>query len=78
MHFNVYIDDKTCQLLNHAAEQGGESRNALIRKAVSEWLERQGKPQWPEVVLGFKGTANMPAFEASRDKLTRPTDDPLA
>ncbi|MGB7990589.1 MAG: CopG family transcriptional regulator [Candidatus Methylophosphatis roskildensis] len=78
MHFNVYIDDETGQQLNDAAEQGGESRNALIRKAVKEWLERQGKPQWPDVVLAFKGTANMPLFEASRDRLTPPADDPLA
>ena len=78
MHFNVYIDDKTGQQLNHAAEQGGESRNALIRKAVSEWLQRQGKPQWPDAVLGFKGMAKMPAFEAGRARLEPPAEDPLA
>lgn len=78
MHFNVYIDDETGQRLNSAAEQGGESRNALIRKAVSEWLERHGKPQWPDVVLAFEGIATMPPFEAGRDSLTPPTDDPLA
>jgi predicted transcriptional regulator len=78
MHFNVYIDDKTGQQLNHFAEQIGETRNALIRRAVSEWLERQGQPSWPESVMTFKGMADVPLFEASRDRLTLPPDDPLA
>ncbi len=78
MHFNVYIDDQTGQQLNIASEQSGESRNALIRQAVSEWLARQGKPQWPDEVLNFKGMADMPLFEASRDKLAPPAADPLA
>jgi len=78
MHFNVYIDDDTGQELNHVAEQLGETRNALIRKAVSEWLERRGRPQWPDEVLSYKGMVNMPLFEASRDRLIPPSEDPLA
>lgn len=78
MHFNVYIDDKTGQQLNHFAEQIGETRNALIRQAINEWLARQGKPEWPEIVMSFKGMANIPLFEASRDKLTPPSEDPFA
>ena len=38
MNFNIYLDDETGQQLNHAAEQAGESRNALIRQAVCDWL----------------------------------------
>ena len=78
MNFNIYLDDETGQHLNHAAEQSGENRNALIRRAVSEWLARHDKPQWPDEVLGFKGMADIPLFEASRDQLKSPVDDPLA
>ena len=78
MHFNIYLDDDTGQKLNRAAEQSGESRNALIRRALAEWLNRHGQPQWPEEVLSFKGVASTPPFEASRDKLKPPLDDPLA
>mgnify|MGYP003379957201 CR=1 FL=1 len=60
------------------AKKVGESRNALVRQAVSEWLKRRGKPQWPEEVLAFKGMADMPLFEASRDRLRPPVEDPLA
>jgi predicted transcriptional regulator len=78
MHFNIYLDDETGQQLNHAAQKAGESRNALIRRAVAEWLERHGRPQWPDEVLSFKGMADMTPFEAGRDKLKPPVADPLA
>jgi predicted transcriptional regulator len=78
MNFNIYLDDKTGHQLISAAEQAGESRNALIRKAVSEWLSRRAQPQWPDAVLDFKGVADMPTFEASRGRLKPPETDPLA
>lgn len=78
MNFNIYLDDETGQQLNHVAEQAGETRNALIRQAVNEWLNRHGKPSWPDAVIAFKGVANMPPFEASRDRLKPPAADPLA
>ncbi len=78
MHFNIYLDDTTGQQLTAFAHQTGESRNALIRKAVSDWLSRQAQPQWPVAVLNFKGMADVPPFEASRDQLKPPVDDPLA
>jgi len=78
MNFNIYLDDETGQQLSHVAEQTGETRNALIRQAVSEWLNRQGKPQWPDEVLSFKGMADMPLFEATRDRLKPPAADSLA
>ncbi len=78
MHFNIYLDDATGQKLNAMAQQVGESRNALIRKAVSEWLAHQSQPQWPQAVLDFTGMADAPRFEAGRDRLKPPVDDPLA
>lgn len=78
MNFNIYLDDTTGQQLNAMAQQVGESRNALIRKAVSAWLSHQSQPQWPEAVVNFKGMADVPLFEASRDRLKPPVDDPLA
>jgi predicted transcriptional regulator len=78
MNFNLYLDDETGRKLNELAEKTGESRNALVRQAVSEWLERHGKPQWPEELLAFKGIADAPLFEASRDSLKPPASDPLA
>lgn len=78
MHFNVYIDDQTGQQLNDAAQQQGQTRNALIRSAVRDWLARQNQPKWPEEVLDFQGMADMPPFEAGREQLEPPVADPLA
>lgn len=78
MHFNIYLDDQTGLQLNAAAEQQGESRNALIRRAVGEWLARRGQPQWPAEVLAFNGLAEMPPFEDGRELLAAPAADPLA
>jgi len=78
MNFNIYLDDETGRQLNNVAEQAGETRNALIRQAVRECLNRRGKPNGPDAVLAFKGMADMPLFEASRDRLKPPVADPLA
>lgn len=78
MHFNIYLDDTTGQQLNAMAQQTGQSRNALIRKAIGEWLAHQSQAQWPQAVANFKGMADAPPFEASRDKLAPPVEDPLA
>lgn len=77
-HFNVYLDDVTGQRPTAVAAQAGESRNALNRKAVSEWLARHAQAQWPEAVMDFQGMADMPPFEAGRDRLTHSVEDPLA
>jgi len=78
MNFNLYLDDETGRQLNQLAKQVGESRNALVRQAVSDWLSRHGKAQWPDEVVGFKGMGDMPLFEAGRDRLNAPPADPLA
>ncbi len=78
MNFNIYLDDKIGQQLNHAAKQQGKSRNALVRQAVSDWLKRHGKSRWPDEVLAFKGLAAMPEFETSRRRLKSTDADPLA
>jgi len=78
MNFNIYLDDETGKQLNQVAKREGESRNALVRQAVNEWLSRHGKSQWPDEVLAFKGVADMPPFEARRGRLKPPNADPLA
>jgi len=78
MNFNIYLDDETGRRLSEAAEARGETRNAVIRHAIGEWLDHQGQAGWPDEVLNFRGMADVPLFEASRDKLTPPPLDPLA
>lgn len=78
MHFNIYLDEETGERLKEAARQAGENRNAVIRRAVQEWLARSGKPQWPQAVLSYTGDPDMPAFETGREHLGPAKADPLA
>lgn len=78
MHFNIYLDDDTGAQLTALAQDVGATRNALIRRAVSEWLARQCQPQWPPAVLAFEGLPEMSSFEAQRGELLAPAADPLA
>lgn len=78
MNFNIYLDDETGEQLNDAAVAMGETRNALIRRAVCEWLGRRGVPQWPNEVLEHAGSADSTPFESHRNNLKAPADDPLA
>lgn len=78
MHFNIYVDDQTGQQLAKVAEDAGESRNAIIRRALREWLARRGKPSWPEEVMAFEGIPDMPPFESGHEHLKPPPADPLA
>jgi hypothetical protein len=78
MNFNIYLDDETGQRLKQAAKDAGETRNAMIRRAVSEWLAHRDSPRWPDALLDFQGLPEMPPFEAGRDHLPAPASDPLA
>ena len=78
MHFNLYIDDQTGAQLSNLAKSTGHSRNALIRAAVSEWLEHHHPTAWPVEIRNFEPDESFPPFEATRGELSPPADDPLS
>ena len=78
MNFNIYLDDETGQRLIALAEKQGESRNALIRKAVKNLLDRPVRPKWPESVLKHEGFSDFPDVRGTGNELLPPSDDPLA
>lgn len=78
MNFNIYLDDETGRRLTDLAEKKGESRNALIRKAVNHLLDRPDRPSWPESVLRHEGFPDFPDIGNREDGLLPPPEDPLA
>jgi hypothetical protein len=78
MNFNVYIDKETVRRLERLAKARRTSRNALIREAVEQLLDRAPDAGWPRAVLDFEGFAGAVVFETSRKKLRPPRRDPLA
>ncbi len=78
MHFNIYLDEETSKRLQQATENSPDSRNAIIRKAIANWLDQTHKKQWPAEILAFKGGSDIPAFEANREDLEKVSEDPFA
>jgi hypothetical protein len=77
VNFNVYLDDETARRLDAVAKASGAPRNALVRRAVAEWLERTGAG-WPALILEYAGDPTVQPFESHRDELQPPNDDPFA
>ena len=77
MHFNLYIDDQTGAQLSSLARTTGYSRNALIRAAISAWLERHHPAAWPKEVQQFQPDPSFPPFEANRRDLPPVADEPF-
>lgn len=71
MNFNLYLDDKTAHELDLTAKLLGETRSGLIRKVVSEWLDKMahGIHGWPSLILEWQGAPDMPPFESHRGEL---------
>jgi Ribbon-helix-helix protein, copG family len=69
MNFNVYIDKRTGEKLEHLAKRRGASRNRLVREALAHLLDREKVTGWPEAVLGFTGVEKFEPFEKRRCSL---------
>lgn len=77
MNFNVYVDKRTGERLRRLAKARRTTRNALIREALAHLLDREANTSWPEAVLDFEGDRAAPRFEATRERLAPPREDPF-
>jgi len=76
MNFNIYLDDETARQLQQETEKNHLSRNAIIREAITSWLNNKHK-QWPKEILNYQGDEDFPAFESYREELSETKDDPF-
>jgi Arc/MetJ-type ribon-helix-helix transcriptional regulator len=74
MNFSLHLGDDLVRQLSAMSKATGRSRNALIRKAIEEWLERETCRQWPEEVLRFSGLPKAVPFEDARAELLHPEE----
>ena len=78
MNFNIYLDSKIGAALQRLAKRRKLARNALIRKAVEELLEKETRSQeWSEAVLQWQGDPEFVPFESHRATLSEPAQDPF-
>ena len=78
MNMNIYLEDSLAESLNEQAKSLGESRNALIRMAIREWLAQRKPKAWPLAVQTYQGISSFPALEDYRTELKPPHEDPFA
>ena len=76
VNFSVYLDDESVRRLDAIGTKTGTSRNALIRRAIRDLLDRE-RPMWPAEVLNFEPDPTFPPFESHRRELAPPVDDPF-
>ncbi len=78
MNFNIYLDSEIGAALKRLAKRRKLTRNALIRKAVEELLEKETHSrEWSEAVLRWQGDPTFTPFESHRAKLAEPAQDPF-
>jgi len=76
VNFSVYLDDESVRRLDEVGAKTGTTRNALIRRAIRDLLERD-RPSWPPEVLSFEPDTRFAPFESYRRELALPVDDPF-
>ncbi|MGO9450211.1 MAG: CopG family ribbon-helix-helix protein [Candidatus Binataceae bacterium] len=74
MNFSVHLNDELVERLNQTAKESGKTRNALIREAVGEWLNRRRPDKWPAEVMNFRGMRGIKRFEDERKSLKPPRE----
>jgi len=72
MNFSVHLSNELVERLDRAATENGKTRNALVREAVGEWLDRRRPRMWPASVMSFRGIRGIIRFEESRKELKPP------
>jgi hypothetical protein len=72
MNFNIYLDSEIGAALKRLAKRRKLTRNALIRKAVEDLLEKEThSQQWSEAVLQWQGIPNLrPSSRIARSSLS--------
>jgi hypothetical protein len=82
MRFNIYLDDELDRQMMLRAKQTGQSRHALIRQILTDWLQQplSSSPPlpWPIEILTFTGVPDFEGFESYRAELLPPSEDPFA
>jgi len=74
MNFSVHLSDEMVRRLDQRAKDSGKKRNALIRQAVAEWLDKTGVVTWPPIIREFRGIRGLRRFEAERKELKPPRE----
>lgn len=51
MNFSIHLPNHLLQELDQHVKSGGESRSAVVRDAVQQYLERFRTSRWPQTLI---------------------------
>jgi metal-responsive CopG/Arc/MetJ family transcriptional regulator len=78
MPVSIHLDDATLKELDAVARESGMSRSSIVRDAVRQWLERNGRSNWNDLLQTLAGSLeDFDGFESNRDDLLEPDANPL-
>ena len=69
MNFNIYINDTLGEKLLQVTKDTGETRNAIIKQALEEWIQKKMTSSWPPAIMEFQGFPDFEGFETFRHEL---------
>lgn len=75
MNINIYLEDYLARQLSTSAEKLHRKRNAIIREAIKEWLQKHTKKKWSKTILEFKGEEDFPDIMDWRQNMTQVKKD---
>ncbi|NRB11319.1 MAG: hypothetical protein HRU35_06905 [Rickettsiaceae bacterium] len=66
MNMNIYLEDQLAKKLVTFAEKLHRKKNAIVREAIKDWIDKHSRQKWPDSVLQFKGIEDFPDIEELR------------
>jgi hypothetical protein len=73
--FHVYVEPELQDKLDALCKKTGRKRNALVREALRDYVEKQAVSAWPPSFFDFKADQSFPRFESLRDDLAPDRDN---
>lgn len=66
MSFHVYVEPDLERKIEDLCKKTGRKRNAIVREALKEFVEKHSSESWPESVFDFKPSSKLTRFESLR------------
>lgn len=75
MSFHVYVEPELERKIDALCKLTGRKRNAIVREALREYLNRQISNTWPDEVFDFKPNNKLIRFESLRSEFPPERED---
>lgn len=78
MSFHVYVEPDLERKIEDLCKKTGRKRNAIVREALKEFVEKHSSQSWPESVFDFKPSSKLTRFESLRVDFSQEREDIFA